>query len=138
MPSPKKTTWAQLRVGLLAIFAMVLLAVLVFLITGTQGFFARKTPLYTYMRDSAAIVKGAAVRLNGILIGEVSKVELSGSSDPARVVRIEMEVREEFINHIPVDSVAAVSAENVLGQKYINIKRGVSSTMVQRGGEVKA
>src|SRR5687768_4367758 len=111
MPSSKKTTWAQLRVGLLAIFAMVVLGVLVFLITGNKGFFADKAVVYTYMRDSAAIAEGAAVRLNGIPAGEISSVALSGSNDPARVVQIEMEIREEFLNQIPVDSIAAVSAE---------------------------
>jgi phospholipid/cholesterol/gamma-HCH transport system substrate-binding protein len=137
MPS-KKTTWAQLRVGLLAIFAMVILGVLVFLITGNQGFFSRKAQIYTYMRDSAAVVNGSAVRLNGILVGEVKQVDLSGSSDPARVVRMDLEIREEFLSNIPVDSVASVAAENVLGAKYINIKRGISSQMVKPGGEIQA
>jgi phospholipid/cholesterol/gamma-HCH transport system substrate-binding protein len=137
MPS-KKTTWAQLRVGLLAVSAMVILGVLVFLITGNQGFFADKIRVHTFMRDSAAVVTGAAVRLNGILVGEVKDVALSGSNDPARVVRLDMEVRKEFLNNIPVDSVASVAAENVLGAKYINIKKGVSSQIVKPDGEIQA
>jgi phospholipid/cholesterol/gamma-HCH transport system substrate-binding protein len=90
------------------------------------------------MRDSAAVVNGSAVRLNGILVGEVKQVDLSGSSDPARVVRMDLEIREEFLSNIPVDSVASVAAENVLGAKYINIKRGISSQMVKPGGEIQA
>jgi hypothetical protein len=34
--------------------------------------------------------------------------------------------------------VAAISAENVLGTKFINIKRGRSTVMVQPGSEIKA
>jgi phospholipid/cholesterol/gamma-HCH transport system substrate-binding protein len=138
MPSSKKVTWAQLRVGLVALAAMVLLGVLIFLITGDTGLFSEKVIIHTYMRDSAAVVRGSAVRLNGILIGEVKDVTLSGSNDPARVVRMDLEIRREFLDQTPVDSVAAVSAENVLGAKFINIKKGVSSETVKPGGEIAA
>src|SRR5687768_10176802 len=138
MPSQKKIRWAQLKVGVTAIVAMALLVLLVFLITGSQGLFTKKVIAYTYMRDSAAIVRGAAVRLNGILAGEIEGVELSGSNDPARVVRLILKIREEFFVQIPVDSIAAVSSESLLGAKYINIKKGISGTMVTPGGEIKA
>jgi phospholipid/cholesterol/gamma-HCH transport system substrate-binding protein len=138
MPSSKKTAWAQLRVGLVALAAMILLGALVFLITGDTGFFKERVIIHTYMRDSAAVVPGSAVRLNGILVGEVEEVALSGLTDPARVVRMDLEIREEYLNDISVDSVAAVSAENVLGAKFINIKKGQSSVSVKPGGEIAA
>lgn len=127
-----------MRVGLVALVAMALAGALIFLITGDTGFFTDKVIIHTYMRDSAAVVPGSAVRLNGILVGEVQNVALSGSSDPARVVRMDLEIREEFMNEIPVDSVAAVSAENVLGAKFINIKKGQTATLVKPGGEINA
>ena len=39
---------------------------------------------------------------------------------------------------IPVDSEAAISAENVLGTKFINIKQGTATATVQNGAEIKA
>ena len=138
MPSAKKVAWSQLKVGVMAAVAMVLLAMLVFLITGQSTLFSDKASLYVYMGDSAALAKGAAVRLNGILVGSVEEVALSGQSDPKRTVRVRMEVQKEMLPQIPVDSVAAISAENVLGSKYINIKRGSAPTAVAAGGELKA
>jgi phospholipid/cholesterol/gamma-HCH transport system substrate-binding protein len=92
--------------------------------------------IYTYLDDSYAITPGSPVRLNGILIGEIRRVRLSGEDVPTRVIRVEMEVDREMLQHIPTDSVAAVASENVLGSKYINIKRGQGKTPVEIGGEI--
>jgi len=138
MPSAKRVRWAQLKVGVMAIAAMTILAVLIFLMTGQKALFVREATIYTYMDDSAALATGAPVRLNGILIGSVARVELSGSTQPNRVVRVAMSIPVQRLSDIPVDSVAAISAENVLGTKYINIKMGVSQQKIQPGGELRS
>jgi phospholipid/cholesterol/gamma-HCH transport system substrate-binding protein len=136
MPSAKKVSWAKLKVGIMAIAAMIILGVLIFYLTGSKKFFANPAILYTYMDDSAALAKGSPVRLNGFLIGNVRSVELSGSTKPQRIVRVEMGVEQDKLRAIPVDSVAAISAENVLGTKFINIRMGRSSTVVKSGAEI--
>jgi phospholipid/cholesterol/gamma-HCH transport system substrate-binding protein len=136
MPSAKKVSWAQLRAGLTAIAAMLVLAVLVYLLTGTKKLFVDTATIYTYMDDSAALAVGAPVRLNGIVIGNVTKVNLSGERTPRRTVRVDMSVDTRMLKSIPVDSEATISAENVLGTKYINIKIGQSSKAIQSGSEV--
>lgn len=138
MPAREKVRWAQLRVGIMAFVAMIIAAVLIFLLTGQKPLFATHSKLYTYMPDSAALAKGSPVRLNGILIGSVEAVELSGSKDPNRTVRATMKVRSEFLRNIPVDSTAGISAENVLGAKFLNITIGRSTVMVQPNGEIKS
>ena len=138
MPSAKKVAWAELKVGVMALVAMVLLGVLVFLITGSTTFFSDKVTLYTYLSDSAALTKGANVRLNGILIGGVDKVELSGLSEATRIVRVTMSVDKTFLPSMPTDSQAMIAAENVLGSKYINIKRGIGTELLKAGAEVQA
>ena len=138
MPSQEKKRWAQLRVGLLAAGALVVLAVLVFALTSSHGFFKRRTALYTYMDDSAAVAIGSPVRLNGIDVGRISEVTLSGSNQPNRIVRITLEVNDEYLPSIPVDSQATIAAENVLGTKYINIKKGRNPVGVKEGGELKS
>jgi phospholipid/cholesterol/gamma-HCH transport system substrate-binding protein len=138
MPSAKKVRWAQLRVGLMTAFAMVLLGTLIFLLTGTKKLFVPKATLYTYLEDSAALAVGAPVRLNGYLIGNVTRVELSGLNVPQRIIRIAMSVDAASLASIPVDSEATVSAENVLGTKFINIKKGRSGQTVAAGAELRS
>ena len=49
-----------------------------------------------------------------------------------------MKVQEKFLQQIPVDSVAGISAANLLGDKFINITKGRDSQTVKDGGEIKS
>lgn len=138
MPAAQKVRWSQLRVGLMALAALIIIGVLIFLLTGDRSLFTDKAVLYTYMDDSAALATGSPVRLNGILVGDVTDVSLSGDHTPQRIIRVTMNVERDKLNRIPVDSVAAISAENVLGTKFINIKMGQSEVTVQPGAEISA
>ena len=70
MPSPQKVAWSQLKVDIMALVALVILAVLVFLMTGANNPFSEKFILYAFFPDSVAMTDGSAVRLNGILVGK--------------------------------------------------------------------
>jgi phospholipid/cholesterol/gamma-HCH transport system substrate-binding protein len=136
MALQNKTRWSQLRVGLMAIAALVILSVLIFLMAGSQGLFRSRTILYTYMMDSHALAEGSPVRLNGILVGKVSAVGLSGQADPKRLVKVSMDIDENYLSSIPEDSKALMTAENLLGTKYINIQQGTSKQNAKGGGEI--
>ena len=75
MSAARKVRWAQLRVGFMAIVAMAIAASLIFLLTSQKPLWQSYVPIYTYMDDSAALARGSPVRLNGILIGSVERVE---------------------------------------------------------------
>ena len=138
MPSAKRVSWAQLRVGIMAVAAMILMGVLVFLLSGSTSFFSRSAVVYTFMDDSAAMTKGSPVRLNGILMGKLSNIELSGENTPNRIVRLSIEVAEDKLAVIPQDSIVSVGAENLLGTKYLNIQKGKGKVPVRAGGELKS
>jgi phospholipid/cholesterol/gamma-HCH transport system substrate-binding protein len=136
MPLENKASWARLRVGVLTIVAMLILGGLVYLLSQTQGLFHSTAQIYTFMGNSAAITKGGPVRLNGFLVGRVTDVQLSGSNDPGRIVKITMEIEKKYIADIPSDSQAEIAALNLLGTKYINITKGKSPQAVAQGGEL--
>ncbi|WP_031496870.1 MlaD family protein [Bryobacter aggregatus] len=132
----KKTTWAQLRVGLLAIAGLVLLAVLVFYITSTQNLFESRSKVYAYLDTSGGLLKSAPVRLNGVLVGKVTEIVLSGENSPNRIIRVTMEIDDRMMSAIPNDSKVTVGAENLLGAKLIAIKKGVAPVSIAKGGEL--
>jgi phospholipid/cholesterol/gamma-HCH transport system substrate-binding protein len=136
MAIQSRATWARLKVGILALFAMTILAVLIFLITGNTNLFESQVVIYTHMADAAALTNGAPVNLDGIPIGKVKTIRLSGSKDPMRLVRIDMELPQHDLKDIPNDSIASISSANVLGTKYINIKSGKSTTPVGPDQEI--
>jgi phospholipid/cholesterol/gamma-HCH transport system substrate-binding protein len=136
MASPQKVKWSQLKVGIVALVAMIILAVLSFLLTGTNGLFTRTAILNTYLDDSAGMAVGATVRLNGIAIGSIDQVRLSGERTKGRIVEISMLVKRDFLAEIPTDSKAGISASNLLGDKYINITKGTRPDHVKDGDTV--
>jgi phospholipid/cholesterol/gamma-HCH transport system substrate-binding protein len=136
MASQKRVQWSQLKAGVVATIAMILAAVLIFLLTGQSNFFQGSFNLRTYMDDSAGMAENAPVRLNGISVGHIDTVKLSGSRDPKRTVEISMNIQNPYLDQIPDDSKAAISAANLLGDKYINITKGTHPKHVSPGGEI--
>ncbi|HLH39302.1 MAG TPA: MlaD family protein [Bryobacteraceae bacterium] len=136
MPQRTRVKWAELRVGLMAIAALTLLGYLIFLLTGSGGFWESTSKVYTYLGDSGDLAAGAPVRLNGIVVGKVSNVALSGSDNPQRVIKVELDINTKFLKDIPVDSQAQIAQGNLLGTKYINITKGRSPQTIKPGAEV--
>jgi phospholipid/cholesterol/gamma-HCH transport system substrate-binding protein len=138
MPSAAKTHWSQLKVGIVAAIALLILAFLVITMAGSNPLFRKTAIAYTYFDDSFAMAVGATpVRLNGILIGKVSNVELSGETTPNRTVRVSLALNDDALGKIPVDSTAGLAQQNLLGARYINVKRGKSEQTLQPGGEIR-
>jgi phospholipid/cholesterol/gamma-HCH transport system substrate-binding protein len=127
-----------LKVGLIALSAFVVLFVLVFLLTGSKGgIFRTNALLRTYMDDASGLGDGTAVRLNGITVGYLDRLQLTNSRDPKRTVEFDMEVQRAYLPQIPVDSVVGVAASNLLGDKFLNITKGASPQHVADGAELR-
>jgi phospholipid/cholesterol/gamma-HCH transport system substrate-binding protein len=131
-----KTSWAKLRVGLLAIAALVLLTALIFYITSSTNYFESRTKVYAYLDTSGGLLKNAPVRLNGMLVGKVEDIQLSGENRPNRIIRLTLEIQDKMLKEIPNDSKVTIGAENLLGAKLILIKKGTSTTTIAKDGEL--
>jgi|HubBroStandDraft_1064217.scaffolds.fasta_scaffold16626_2 phospholipid/cholesterol/gamma-HCH transport system substrate-binding protein len=138
MPERSKVRWSQLKVGVVAVAAMVILAVLIFLLTGSKNIFERDETVRTYMSDGAGMTESTPVRLNGILVGAVQGIKLSGSKNPQRAVEFTLTIQKKYMREIPEDSTAAVTAANLLGSKFIDITKGQSPTPVKPGAELRS
>jgi phospholipid/cholesterol/gamma-HCH transport system substrate-binding protein len=136
MPQTRKLAWAQLRVGVMTLAAIAILTVLVFLLTGRGAWFRSMARIRTYVDDAASLNLGAPVKLNGIAIGNVGAVRITGETDPRRTIEIALDVPRADLGRIPVDSQSAIRPEGVFGDKYVNITRGKSPTAVADGGEI--
>jgi phospholipid/cholesterol/gamma-HCH transport system substrate-binding protein len=138
MASSKKTTWAQLRVGIMAAVALALVGILIFFMTSNRSIFASERRIYAYLESAPGIAKGAPVRLNGLLVGNVSAVGFSGDARAGRFIRVEMHIDQRYATLIPADSVVTVGAENLLGSRLIDIRKGSAPAAVNEGGELPA
>ena len=101
MADAKKVSWAQLRIGIMAAVAMAILGVLIFLLTGSGDIFTSYATLYTYLEDSAAMASSTPVRLNGISIGKIDKIEFSGLKEKGKIIVIRINVKHKMLSQIP-------------------------------------
>jgi phospholipid/cholesterol/gamma-HCH transport system substrate-binding protein len=136
MPERSKIRWSQLKVGIVALTAIMIAAVLIVLLTSRKGIFQHNVPLRTYMSDASGIQPGTAVRLNGIPIGYLESLTLTNSTNPKRIVQFNMLVEEKYLSQIPKDSIVHVATTNVIGDKFIDILKGMSPDHVREGDEL--
>ena len=138
MPSKTKVSFAQLRVGILGLTALFFIALLIFLLTGNANWFQKQVPLHAYVSDAAGLNAGDPVRINGIAAGSVKDVQLSGETNPQRIIRIDFMVDEPMLKQIPEDSMAAIGSDNLLGStKFFQISKGKSSEPIRAGATMK-
>jgi phospholipid/cholesterol/gamma-HCH transport system substrate-binding protein len=90
------------------------------------------------MDDASAMSEGTPIRLNGITVGSLESVRLTNSTNPKRTVEFTMQVEEKYLKDIPTDSVAGISAANLLGDKFINITKGSNRDHVQPNAELRS
>jgi phospholipid/cholesterol/gamma-HCH transport system substrate-binding protein len=120
LPSQKQLKWSQLRVGLTVVAASVTLAVLIFLMSGTAGWFTHKIVLHSYFDNAQGLRVGAPVRLAGVDIGNVTGVRVVNK--PMTPVEVTMKVSTKYIFDLRKDSVTMLSTAGILGETYVDIE----------------
>jgi phospholipid/cholesterol/gamma-HCH transport system substrate-binding protein len=139
MPSREKVGMAQFKVGILGLVALACVTLLIFLLTGNTQFFKSLVYLHVYTSDAAGLTSGAPVRINGIQAGTVKTVELSGETNPARIIKVDLAVDQDMLKQIPVDSIASIASDNLLGSsKFLQITKGTKPDTVQAGATLKS
>jgi phospholipid/cholesterol/gamma-HCH transport system substrate-binding protein len=122
VPSEKQLKWSQLKVGVTVLLASITLAVLILLMTGTGGIFTSKIVLRSYFDNAGGLREGAPVRLQGVDMGNVSKIRVV--ADPTRKltpVEVTMKVNTRFRASLRKDSVTTLATAGVLGETYVDI-----------------
>jgi len=120
LPSQKQLKWSQLRVGLTVVIASATLMVLIFLMSGTGGWFTRKIMLRSYVDNAGGLREGAPVRLAGVDIGNVTGIRIVGGK-PATPVEVTMKVNTNYKFNLRKDSVTMLSTAGILGETYIDV-----------------
>ncbi len=136
LPSQKQLKWSQLRVGLTVIAASITLAVLIFLMSGTAGWFTHKIVLRSYFDNAQGLREGAPVRLAGVDIGNVTGVRIVNK--PITPVEVTMKVSTKYIFNLRKDSVTTLSTAGILGETYVDIESGSAKGPEAADGDVLA
>ena len=136
MPSAQQVNWAKLRSSAVILAGLLILGTLAYLLTGGT-FFQARTQIYLYLPDATGVSPGSPVRVDGIGVGKVIRVELSGSNEPNRVVKVTMTIERDRLTSITEDSTAETSSDNLVGDKFIDMTSGKGAGHMMPGGEIQ-
>jgi phospholipid/cholesterol/gamma-HCH transport system substrate-binding protein len=105
------------------IIASVTLAVLLFLMSGSSGFFSKRITLRSYFDNAQGLRQGAPVRLSGVDIGNVSNIRIVPDKDKQLTpVEITMKVTTKYLYAMRRDSVTSLNTAGVLGETFLDIE----------------
>ena len=135
MPSARQVNWAKFRISAVSVVAVAIVSTLFYLLTGGT-LLQEKTNLYLYIPDGTGVDQGTPVRVDGIAVGKVSSVALTGSNDPNRVVKVTMKVEREHLREIPADSTAQISADTMIADRFVDIDSGTSASRIRPNTEI--
>lgn len=110
----------EIKVGLLLVFSLGVLALLS-LASGTLGF-GSKAPmreLFAVFTDVQGIKEGSTVKMAGVDVGSVTRVELQ--TNGTAILRFN--VRESVA--LPVDVSAQITTSGLIGERYVALVPGV-------------
>ena len=130
MPRTRSLAWSQLKVGILAVAALVL-AGLFIMSVGGQGFSWQQYRLYTRFNARRGRKTGAVVRVAGVEVGTVERIEFVGSE-----VEVGLLVKKSMQPLITTDSRASIGSLSLLGAAVVDVSPAATGAAIPDGGQV--
>jgi phospholipid/cholesterol/gamma-HCH transport system substrate-binding protein len=114
------------RLGVFIVAALLIFGAAVFWIGKNQMLFQSKYRLNAEFETVSGLTGGAEVRVSGIQKGTVRRIDLP--QKPGQKVRVEMDLDSETRKVIRKDSTAAIRAEGLIGDEYVEIAPGTDDS----------
>ena len=133
MPRTRSLAWSELKIGLVAVIALVIASFLIFMVSGSGGFFWQRYSIKTVFSNIAGLKEGAPVRIAGVEVGSVTKLDFVGDK-----VEVTMEVSKDQQGRITDKSVASIGSVSLLGEGAVDINPDSSGKPIPEWGYVKS
>lgn len=125
MPRTRSLAFTELKLGILALVALILAGILIFAVGG-GGFFWQQYPLKTRFPNVASIKSGSPVRISGIEKGSVTRVEISGTG-----ADVWFTVENEMRPLVTTASRATIGSISLLGEGAVDLTPAAEGTPLQ-------
>jgi phospholipid/cholesterol/gamma-HCH transport system substrate-binding protein len=132
MPRTRSLAWAELKIGIVSIFAVIMATFMIFLLTGEGGFPWQRYSLKTVFPNVAGLKPGAPVRVAGVEVGAVTDAQFVGDK-----VEVVLEVAKEHQPRITTESFATLGSVSILGESAVDITPASGGTPIPEWGYVR-
>lgn len=121
----------ELKVGFFAIFVIVILAFMTFKITDIDWTRKEGYIVYVYFKNIAGLDVKTKVKVAGVNAGVIEKIELDKG-------KAKLTVRMDKNVTLYSDASASIKAAGLLGDKYLDIKTGLTKPFLTNGDTLKS
>ena len=116
----------KIRVGIFVLVTLGIFLAIIYMLGARARLFEARYTIYAEFSEVAGLQEGATVRLAGVQIGRVARVELP--AQPGGKVRVGMKIAKQFADRIRKDSEARIQTQGLLGDRIIEITVGTTQT----------
>jgi phospholipid/cholesterol/gamma-HCH transport system substrate-binding protein len=116
----------KIRVGIFVLVTLGIFLAIIYMLGARARLFEARYTIYAEFSEVAGLQEGATVRLAGVQIGRVARVELP--AQPGGKVRVGMKIAKQFADRIRKDSEARIQTQGLLGDRIIEITVGTAQT----------
>lgn len=133
MPRTRSLAWSELKIGIVAVAAMVLAVMLILAVGGQGGFSWQRYKLKTKFTNVQGLKSGAIVRVAGVDVGKVTKIDFVDAE-----VQVTFEVNDENQSRITDQSRASIGSLSLLGEPIIEISPSSQGTPLKDGDFIQS
>jgi len=133
MPRTRSLAWSELKIGVMAVAALILASILIIAVGGASGFSWERHGLKTTFANVQGLKSGAIVRVAGVEVGKVTKVQLAGTG-----VDVHLSIKKENQSRVTTDSYASIGSMSLLGEPLIDVSPSTTGTPLKDGDVIKS
>ena len=126
----------QIRIGSFILVGLVVFLAIIYLLGAQARYFERKYALTAEFTEVGGLIEGATVRLAGVQIGRVTKVELP--PEPGGKVQVTLTLARRFADRVRRNSEARIVTQGLLGDKLVEITIGSADAPPLKPGDTIA
>jgi phospholipid/cholesterol/gamma-HCH transport system substrate-binding protein len=131
MPRTRSLKWSELKIGIMAVAALLIAATLIVALGGEGGFFWERYNLKVKFSNAGGVQQGSPVRVSGVTVGSVTDIEFIGSE-----VHMELELRDDMQERVRTTSRATIGSVSLLGEGAVDINASTTGQPIPAWGYV--
>jgi phospholipid/cholesterol/gamma-HCH transport system substrate-binding protein len=131
MPRTRSLKWSELKIGIMAVVALLIAAALIVTLGAESGFFWQRYNLKVKFANAGGVQEGSSVRLGGVAVGAVTEMRFVGSE-----VEMDLELRKEMQDKVRTTSRASIGSVSLLGEGAVDITASTTGEPIPEGGYI--
>jgi phospholipid/cholesterol/gamma-HCH transport system substrate-binding protein len=131
MPRTRSLKFSELKIGIMAVVALLIAGALILALGGEGGFFWERYNLKVKFSNAGGVQQGSPVRVAGLTVGAVTDIQIVGSE-----VEMELELHEDMQDRVRTTSRATIGAVSLLGEGAVDITASTTGQPIPEWGYV--